>query len=100
MWALIHGLRPAREKALRLVRVEVNSMAILEWITEGSSKGRKHTSLIQECREMMRKPWRVELKLVYKEGNQAADFMAKLSVESNGYNLKHWFHPSRGIKPC
>ena len=36
---------------------------------------------------MMRKPWRVELNLMYMEGNHASDFMAKLSLESNNINL-------------
>ena len=62
-------------------------VVILKWIIEESSWGRKHASLIQEYREMMRKPWRVELNLMYMEGNHASNFMAKLSLESNNFNL-------------
>ena len=48
---------------------------------------------------MMRKPWRVELNLMHMEGNHASDFMAKLSLESNNFDLiKTLVSPPEGYR--
>ena len=47
----------------------------------------KYKSLIQECKDLVKKPWSVQLQYVYRESNRAIDFMAKVSLKQENRDL-------------
>ena len=53
LWGLLYVIRVAWEKDHRLVSAELYSSNIFQWVIDWSEVGRKHTNLIQECRDLL-----------------------------------------------
>ena len=87
LWApLICGLSQAWEEGIRFLISEVDSLNVLNRVSKEGMEGAKYKSLIQECKDLMKKPWSVKLEHVYR----AADFMANLSLKKENRDLLQW----------
>ena len=56
-------------------------------------------SLIQECREWLRRRWVVNVCHTYREGNKMADYMAKRALNVQQGVLQRWNGPPEDLMP-
>ena len=80
LWALIHGLRLVWEKSIQCLVVEINSLLAYTWITKQEPKTTRYSNLVTECKHLIKRSWAVDLQHVYRERNQAVDFLAAMSL--------------------
>ena len=65
-------------------------------------KGLQHienslSNVIQGCKEWLYKNWMVNLKNVYREGNQVANHLAKMALKHHHNNFIKWRIPPSGV---
>ena len=53
LWALFHGLRLAWERGHRLMNAEIDSLLVLNWVTNEASSRNKYSNLIEECKQLL-----------------------------------------------
>ena len=51
---------------------EIDSHQVYEWVNNGEMVRELHNNLIEECKEMMKWNWKVDLQLIIREANQVA----------------------------
>ena len=90
------GLRQTWDKGYRILSVEVDSLTIYNWITK-DDLGWKHVNLIHECRDLLKKPWSVDIHHVYRESNRIVDFLAKNALMNTYKNIIKWQLPPKAL---
>ena len=80
IWALVHGLRMAWEKGIRRLVVEMDSMLVHAWVTNKNPKHRRHATLLKGSADFLSRDWNVQVHHIHREWNQAADYLANLSM--------------------
>ncbi|KAF7842222.1 reverse transcriptase [Senna tora] len=76
---IVDGLEMLWEKDFRKVMIECDSEVALELVSNGVVDTHPCSALVQRVRSLIDRHWDTELVHVFREANQAADFMAKLS---------------------
>ncbi|KAF7811665.1 peroxidase 65-like [Senna tora] len=84
---IVDGLEMLWEKGFRKVTIECDSEVALELVSNGVVDTHPCSALVQRVRSLIDRHWDTELVHVFREANQAADFMAKLS-----HSLAEGFH--------
>ncbi|KAF7800755.1 Ribonuclease H protein [Senna tora] len=84
---IVDGLEMLWEKGFRKVTIECDSEVALELVSNGVVDIHPCSALVQRVRSLIDRHWDTELVHVFREANQAADFMAKLS-----HSLAEGFH--------
>ena len=75
--------------------METNSLTVYRWIKGLEEIVNLHVNMIQECKHWLEKDRVISVKHIYKEGNQAADKMAKLSLYTLDDTFTSWRKPQR-----
>ena len=65
-WAVIHGMKMAREMGVKRLLVESDCLLVVQWLRGSDETTPFLASLIQECRDWMRKGWIINIQHVYK----------------------------------
>ncbi|KAE8704648.1 hypothetical protein F3Y22_tig00110450pilonHSYRG01155 [Hibiscus syriacus] len=78
LWGVLDGLLLAWDCGLREVIVELDSRDAWRLLQQGAAMERV-SSLVPHLVECMARSWRLQFVHVVREGNQAADHMAKLA---------------------
>lgn len=77
LWAVIQGLKLAWDKGFRKVRLEVDSLVVVkDWLMSTNSCNNNTSNLVFVCQQLLAQEWEVVINHVYRECNQAADFLA------------------------
>ena len=87
----------ARENGARRLIIELESLTVYRWIKGLEEINNSLTNVIQECKDYINKDWSISIKHVYKEGNQVADRMAKLALNSPNSIIARWRKPPRKV---
>ena len=73
------GLRTAWTMGFQHLVAETDSQQVLDWILRGEIRN-LFSNLVERYREMLKWRWKVELKLIFREANQAANCLAEMGV--------------------
>ena len=79
LWGLFHGLSIAWQYGFRKVYVEVDSMCVMKLISNSNPPINEHFTLIREIQALLRRDWLTKVEHIYREANEAADFLASYS---------------------
>ena len=97
-WALLQGLKMVRENEARQLIIELDSLTVYRWITGLEEINNYLTNIIQECKDYINKDWSISIKHVYREGNQVADRMTKLVLNSSKSIIARWRKPPKKLE--
>ncbi|KAL4313838.1 hypothetical protein AHAS_Ahas15G0025100 [Arachis hypogaea] len=84
LWGVCYALKTAWDLEFKRVELEVDARAVYEAITKGRRLNQHPNNLIRSINIWLKKQWSVEIRHTYREGNQAADWLAKKSVKERG----------------
>ena len=88
----------ARENRDRRLIIELDSLTVYRWIRGLEEINNSLTNVIQECMDYINKDWSISIKRVYREGNQVADRMAKLALNSPNSIIARWRKPLKELE--
>ncbi|CAN1177039.1 Putative ribonuclease H protein At1g65750 [Linum perenne] len=75
------GLDRAWQMGIRNLEVQTDSACAVKLLAEGSQQSHQHATLIERIRRYLQRPWTVSIKLIYREANHLADFLANKGHE-------------------
>ncbi|CAN0911645.1 Putative ribonuclease H protein At1g65750 [Linum grandiflorum] len=93
--AIIDGLLLAWEWGARRVAIQTDSLAATKMLQQQAYLDHKHTTLVLQFKELLRRNWEVQLFHIYREGNCLADYLA-----SRGHGLPLGTHPVHVSDPA
>ncbi|CAN0922601.1 Putative ribonuclease H protein At1g65750 [Linum grandiflorum] len=96
MRAIIDGLKLAWSLGIRRIQVQSDSMAAIAILAKDSELNHHHAALVLQFKELCSRQWEVKLSHIYRETNNAADYLANL-VHSFSYGLHLFDLPDRGL---
>ena len=91
--AVFQGLNLVWKKGYRKVKLEVDSTLVKEWLSE-DSRVLQQSNLVYVCRQLLEREWTVEINHVYRECNQATDFLINVRVQQNEGLVEHVMTPA------
>ena len=97
-WALLQGLKMARENGAKQLIIELDSLRVYRWIRGLEEINNSLTNVIQECKDYINKDWSTSIKHVYREGNQVANRMTKLALNSPNSIIARWRKPLKELE--
>ncbi|CAN0918178.1 Putative ribonuclease H protein At1g65750, partial [Linum grandiflorum] len=101
MRAIVDGLQLAWTLGIRRIQVQSDSMAAIAIFAKDSDLGHQHAALALQFKELCSRHWEVHLSHIYREANNAADYLANLGhsllyglhiFDSPYRGLSHWLH--------
>lgn len=96
---IYHGLRLAWERDFKEILCYTDSLCALKLIKEQHEEFHRYATIVQDNRDSMALPWKVELLHTLREGNQCTDYFAKLGANSDD-KLRIFTHPPPGLRLC
>lgn len=79
---IFQGLNLARNRGIRILICYSDSMSALKLIADQHNSFHKYATITQDIKDLLALPWRVDLRHMLREGNQCADYFAKLGAAS------------------
>ncbi|CAN1187375.1 Putative ribonuclease H protein At1g65750 [Linum perenne] len=84
----LHGIRLAWLRGFRKVEVQIDSQAVVAILLDTSTTlVHQHAIEVLEFRDWLEKDWELKVKHIYREANQAADYLA-----NKGHRLARGYH--------
>ncbi|CAN1121685.1 Putative ribonuclease H protein At1g65750, partial [Linum perenne] len=84
---IFEGMKLAWSKSIKKLRIQSDSKAAVEMLSDRSFQNNQHASLIEQFSDLCSREWQVSIHHIYREANFAADFLANL-----GHNFDFGFH--------
>ncbi|CAN1198722.1 Putative ribonuclease H protein At1g65750 [Linum perenne] len=78
MRGAIEGLHRVWEAGYRRVVLKMDSRAAIDLLSNGDASTNQHSMETMQFQELMGRDWDLEIEHTYREGNQAADFLASI----------------------
>lgn len=78
--ALIKGLEIVWTKGYKRFHVQTDSEKTVKWVQGMESPPENVKSILEPCKNWMRKDWEVAIGHIYREKNNVADMLAKLAT--------------------
>ena len=63
LWALLVGLWISWIMGIKQLVAEIDSRQVYEWVNSRETMRNLHSNLVEECKEMMKWNWKVDLQL-------------------------------------
>ena len=76
-WALRDGLKLALSEGIQNLIVELDARVVIDLISSNVDTVKPYSPLLCDCRCLLRRFPRVQVKHVYREGNRCADALAR-----------------------
>ena len=83
--------------AIKQLVVEIDSQQIYEWVNSRETVRNLHSNLVEECKEMMKWNWKVDLQLILREANQTVDCLANNGVCGRSRIVTRWRIPPENV---
>lgn len=81
LWGIYQGLLLAWEVGIRNILIEADSECAIQMVAKGCNTVNACYPLIRSTKGLMDRNWRVALHHVYRESNNAADFVASHALK-------------------
>ncbi|CAN1318119.1 Putative ribonuclease H protein At1g65750 [Linum perenne] len=78
MRGAIEGLTRAWSAGYRRIRLQIDSKAVIAALSNGDTMTSRHAMEISQFQDLVERDWLVTVEHTYREGNQAADFLASI----------------------
>ncbi|CAN1777365.1 Putative ribonuclease H protein At1g65750 [Linum perenne] len=75
---VIEGMKMAWNKGIRILRIQTDSKAAVDLLSDSHNRNTQHASLIEQFSELSAREWQVFIHHIYHEPNFAADLLASL----------------------
>ncbi|CAN0919581.1 Putative ribonuclease H protein At1g65750 [Linum grandiflorum] len=101
MRVIVDGLQLAWTLGIRRIQVHSDSMAAITILAKDSELDHQHAVLVLQFNEICSRQWEINLSHIYREENNAADYLANLRhsltygmhlFDFPDRGLSHWFH--------
>ncbi|CAN1276616.1 Putative ribonuclease H protein At1g65750, partial [Linum perenne] len=76
MRAILDGMVLAWERGIRKLRIQTESASAVQLLTDMRGLLHQHSSLVNLFQEFNSRPWEVSIEHIFREANNAADFLA------------------------
>ncbi|CAN0892951.1 Putative ribonuclease H protein At1g65750 [Linum grandiflorum] len=96
MRAIVDGLKLAWSLGIRRIQVQSDSRAAIAILAKDYELDHQHEALVLHFKELHSRQWEVQLSHIYREANNAADYLANLG-HSFSYRLHLFDSPDRGL---
>lgn len=80
LFAMLQGLILAWNACLRNLICYTNSLNVITLIREQLPPFHKYAVIVQDIHDLLQRNWEVVIRHTLREGNQCADFMAKMGA--------------------
>lgn len=81
-WAVRNALEWAWKKGVYNLEIQSDALNVVNWIEGDEALAGPIGTIVRECRNWLRKGWKVNVKHVHREQNHVVDRMAKMAVNS------------------
>ena len=98
LWTLIHGLKLVWTKGVRKLIADIDSLQAYTELRRPMHDCSRYTNLVKECQELLNCDWIVKVQHIYREGNNATDYLPDLSRTLNDTDYKEWRIPPLGLE--
>ncbi|CAN1776257.1 Putative ribonuclease H protein At1g65750 [Linum perenne] len=75
---IIEGMKIAWDKGIRRLCIQTDSQAAVLLLTSNDNRPHRHMSLVEQFLDWRNRDWEVTIQHVYREANNAADYLANL----------------------
>lgn len=82
LWSIVTELSLAWEKNCRHVCLETDSKEALEFVVNGCLENHSLLSVAIQVGSLVRREWEVRFQWIYREGNEAANWLAMAATNS------------------
>ena len=83
LWTLIHGLKLVWTKGVRKLIADIDSLQAYTELRRPMHDCSRYTNLVKEGQELLNCDWIVKVQHIYREGNNATDYLPDLSRTLN-----------------
>lgn len=80
LWAIIHGLKLAKERGYSKIQVESDSLMAVNFIDKGCLDTHQYKSLIDEIQSLMSDMESIQVSHIFREANHVADHLANCGL--------------------
>ncbi|CAN1325899.1 Putative ribonuclease H protein At1g65750, partial [Linum perenne] len=84
---ILDGMRLAWDNGIRKLCIQTDSRAAVAILEKDDLHGHRHSALVEQFRALKGRAWDVSIKHIYREANNAADYLANF-----GHHLDLGFH--------
>uniref|UniRef100_A0A803N5K6 RNase H type-1 domain-containing protein n=1 Tax=Chenopodium quinoa TaxID=63459 RepID=A0A803N5K6_CHEQI len=82
--AVEYGLELAKKMGITKLQIQLDNQAVVQILTNSSEYSGECIHDVNHCKKLIARPeWNVEVKHVYREANQVADWLANQGVQQN-----------------
>ncbi|CAN0900151.1 Putative ribonuclease H protein At1g65750 [Linum grandiflorum] len=78
MRAIFDGLQLSWTLGIRRIQIQSDLMVVVTILAKDSELGNQHAALVLQFKELCSRQWEVHLSHIYREVNNAADYLANL----------------------
>lgn len=89
----LHGFRLAGKIGIKKLYVESASQLVIRWLIKGAERENPILSLIEECKSLLNKDWKVRVQFKHRKGNSVADFLIKRANDLHHHHMDRWNYP-------
>lgn len=94
LWALRYGLSLCISRGFVAIEVELDAKSILDAVSNPEYSNIFASSLMEDCRHLVKQVPRIRLKHCFQEANRCADALARigglLDVDFNVFRVRLW----------
>ena len=98
LWGVREGLLLARSLGLHDVVVELDALIIVQFLKSSVDLSHPCSALLEDVAALVREGWVREVRHIFREGNQCADFLANMA-QSYPVGLSVLCTPPPGLLP-
>jgi ribonuclease HI len=97
LWGVLEGLKYARRLGYQAIDLNVDSLAVKQVLTSGSSNNLLGQNLVKNIRRLLELNWKVTVVHSYREANTLADALANIGC-SLDYNIIFYDNPPTQLR--
>ncbi|GAU43826.1 hypothetical protein TSUD_399190 [Trifolium subterraneum] len=97
LWGVLEGLKYARRLGYQAIDLNVDSLAVKQVLTSGSSNNLLGQNLVKNIRRLLELNWKVTVEHSYRKANTCADALANIGC-SLDYNIIFYDNPPTQLR--
>ncbi|MCH83395.1 putative non-LTR retroelement reverse transcriptase [Trifolium medium] len=95
LWGVLEGLKHAKRLNFRVVELNIDSLAVVQTISEAGRGSHRGSVLVHMIRQLLEMEWEVVVHHTYRETNKCADALANIGCSLRYYSIFYDTCPSQ-----